>query len=564
MRFRAIVSSSLLMLSTVLGSTFTTGSKEDLPVIDLGYELHQSLSYNKSSEVYLFQNIRYAQPPTGERRFRAPAAPKIDRTAVRNGSELRNCPQGMPVWQAKAYGPIRKFSDPRNSFNLTAWEEAIATARIPELELNAETTEDCLFLDVHVQKGIFDRAQQDLQSSQSSDGAPVLVWIHGGGYTLGSKTGAPTPVFFPDGLLAQADSSDEGMVFVALNYRLGALGFLAGPEVAADGDLNAGLLDQRLALEWVQKHIHLFGGSAKRVTVMGESAGGGSAILQTAAFGGKKGPAPFAQIIAQSPAAMPNAQPVPNAFSDFLAALNVSTLDEARRAASSDVIRANEVQIDAAPAVNYNFGPVLDGTFMPNTIGKALSSGAYDKSVQVLSSHNLFEGGFFYDPTVRTEDEFRAWLDRSIIGLDQAQTDYLSATLYPPNFDGSLGYVDQATRQMALWEEAVILCHFQSLNQAVGGNSYAYEFGIPPGFHTQDLKYTFNDPTSPVPFPQAQDLIQRSIATFVKIGIPVLDSKEQTYPVWGSNHSTLKVAEIGAQVGRSGINETRCTWWRDV
>lgn len=141
-------------------------------------ELHQALSYNETSKVYLFQNIRYAQPPTGSLRFRAPATPEMDRSAVRNGSELRNCPQGMPAWQAKAYSPVRKFSDPSVPFNLTAWEEAIATATIPNLELNAETTEDCLFLDIHVPKRILDKSKQDLPSpGESSGGAPVLVWV---------------------------------------------------------------------------------------------------------------------------------------------------------------------------------------------------------------------------------------------------------------------------------------------------------------------------------------------------------------------------------------------------
>lgn len=266
------------------------------------------------------------------------------------------------------------------------------------------------------------------------------------------------------------------MIYVALNYRLGALGFLAGPELAADGDLNAGLLDQRLALDWVQKHIHLFGGSPQRVTVMGESAGGGSAILQMAAFGGERGPVPFAQIIAQSPAAMPKAQPAPDTFSDFLAALNVSTLDEARQASSADVIRANEVQIAAAPDTNYNFGPVIDGKFVPDTIGKLLITGSYDEAVKVFSSHNSFEGGFFYDPAVRTEEDFRHWLEKSISGLEQTQRGYLTESIYPPTFDGSLGYVDQATRQMVLWGEAVIICHFWSLNQALDGIGYACEF----------------------------------------------------------------------------------------
>lgn len=69
---------------------------------------------------------------------------------------------------------------------------------------------------------------------------------------------------------------------MALNYRLGAFGFLSGPEFTTQGGVaNAGLLDQRLALEWIQQHIHLFGGDPARVTLAGESAGGGSLVYQT-------------------------------------------------------------------------------------------------------------------------------------------------------------------------------------------------------------------------------------------------------------------------------------------
>jgi carboxylesterase type B len=73
----------------------------------------------------------------------------------------------------------------------------------------------------------------------------------------------------------KAASQRDGLVFVAMNYRLGAFGFLAGPSLqAAGGVANAGLLDQRFALEWIQQYIHLFGGDPERVTIMGESAGG--------------------------------------------------------------------------------------------------------------------------------------------------------------------------------------------------------------------------------------------------------------------------------------------------
>lgn len=102
----------------------------------------------------------------------------------------------------------------------------------------------------------------------------MLVWIYGGGYVAGSKTGSGDPA----GLIKR---SDEGIVFVAINYRLGALGWLSGPEFTKEGGVaNAALHDQRLALKWVQEHIADFGGDPDRVTIMGESAGGGSIVHQ--------------------------------------------------------------------------------------------------------------------------------------------------------------------------------------------------------------------------------------------------------------------------------------------
>lgn len=98
---------------------------------------------------------------------------------------------------------------------------------------------------------------------------PKICRIYGGGYAFGNKVYDPPS---DPSRLIQTSGKDgsEGMIFVALNYRLGALGWLAGPTLQQEGgDSNAGLLDQRLALEWVQDNIHLFGGDPDRVTVMG-------------------------------------------------------------------------------------------------------------------------------------------------------------------------------------------------------------------------------------------------------------------------------------------------------
>jgi carboxylesterase type B len=114
--------------------------------------------------------------------------------------------------------------------------------------------------------------QNVLNSARNGPKAPVLVWIHGGGYAQGSKADYAVP--------AKIMAQNNDVIFVVINYRLGALGFLSGSTVQSDGVANAGLLDQRLALEWVQEHISKFGGDPNQVTVMGESAGGGSILHQ--------------------------------------------------------------------------------------------------------------------------------------------------------------------------------------------------------------------------------------------------------------------------------------------
>lgn len=76
------------------------------------------------------------------------------------------------------------------------------------------------------------------------------------------------------------NSTEGGCVFVAMNYRTGAFGWLAGPSLQAEGGVsNAALYDQRLAIQWVREKIHLFGGDPNRITLVGESAGGGSIMV---------------------------------------------------------------------------------------------------------------------------------------------------------------------------------------------------------------------------------------------------------------------------------------------
>ncbi|EEU40553.1 uncharacterized protein NECHADRAFT_76924 [Fusarium vanettenii 77-13-4] len=511
--------STFFLLLVAAANVLAAPKALSLPVVDLGYERHQALSYNETTEVYKFSNIRYAQPPIDQLRFRAPVPPLPNQIEIQTGPELRACPQGVPLWQARAYKPIQMYSSGKE-FSLESWEADIKNSTPPSGGPPAPpTTEDCLFLDVQVTRKVFN----SVKNHNGGCDAPVLVWIHGGGGAFGSKNGYPSLGFEPDGLLKHAESFEkDGIIFVALNYRLGALGFLSGPDVEKDGDLNAGLLDQRLALEWVRDKIHLFGGSRDKVTVMGESGGGGSALIHMLNAGNEGYKAPFAQVIAQSPAIFPTAQVPESAYSGFLEALNVTSLAEAREASSEAVIAANARQIGAAPPTSYIHGPVLDHRLIPDYPHALFEAGQFDKSVKVLAAHNAFEGAFFFDPGLEDDEEFVSWLERSMPGLSKSQQEYLAKELYPPQFDGSLGYTGQASRQMALWGEAVVDCTFLAINEVLNGKSYAYRFNVTPGLHIQDLKYTFNDPQSPAYRPIAQDILQTALTSFVVNGVPQL------------------------------------------
>lgn len=203
----------------------------------------------------------------GDYRFNTPQLPENDRSSVYDGnSEGRICPQASGAWSEAAVSVVTNIllGIPSNSTRPPALTQEQLNA-VPLPPQDPRTSEDCLFLDVFAPQRVFEEAG-------TGYGAPVMVWIYGGGYTGGTKnTGSPAGLFM---------RAEQDLVFVAMNYRLGAFGFLAGPTLQANGTANAGLLDQRFALEWVQKNIHLFGGDPNKVTVFGESAGGGSIMHQ--------------------------------------------------------------------------------------------------------------------------------------------------------------------------------------------------------------------------------------------------------------------------------------------
>ncbi len=99
----------------------------------------------------------------------------------------------------------------------------------------------------------------------------------------------------------QIHTNRNSYIAVSIAYRLGAFGFLSSAEIRRSGVVNVGIYDMRFALKWVQKNIHRFGGDPERVTIAGESAGGGSVMLLAMANGGREGDTLFQGLIPSSP-----------------------------------------------------------------------------------------------------------------------------------------------------------------------------------------------------------------------------------------------------------------------
>ncbi|PSN60795.1 acetylcholinesterase precursor [Corynespora cassiicola Philippines] len=547
-----IVSPRVAALAVLLFKVVTTqsssNSSNSLPILDFGYALHRAADFNETGGYYNFSNIRFAAPPLGNLRFRVPVPPAVDRSVVQDGLESRMCPQNYPPWMA-TIGWVPGYLQSGAVPNTTV-EAGPSTNSSSVQPRDPSQNEDCLFLDVMAPQEIFEKAGRGY-------GAPVLVWIYGGGYAVGSKTSG----YDPRSILNRSQTnSSEGVIFVALNYRLGAFGFLAGPSLQGNGTANAGLYDQRMALEWVQEHIHLFGGDKNRVTVMGESAGGGSIAHQLTAYGGR-GPLPFQQAIIQSPGWTPN----------FLRSANVNSLEEARNLPTDQLMDANDRQIFASPYGSYVFGPSVDGDFVTQDPKLALSQSQFDPSVRVMIGQNSNEGLLFTAP-ISSDTEYLDFVRNNFPSAREGVIDHIANVLYPPVFDGSMGYRDQVGRAALTMGEGTFVCNAFALNRAYNNHS-SYLFDVFPGLHAQDVEYTFYNPDVvyqglPVLTMWGDNqtvayVMHNYFTSFAMTGTP--ESQEDglsAVATYDSNFTLTILSTEGISTGTDPAVNERCAWWQ--
>ncbi|KAG9380385.1 PnbA Carboxylesterase type B [Pyrenophora tritici-repentis] len=543
----------LATAAALMGAVYAQNSS--LPTIDLGYEIYRASGFNDSGNFYNFSNIRYAAPPVGNLRFAPPQAPAVNRSAVNNGDAARICPQANPAWNAVAARALAREVLGVPPLNMT-YTAPGANASSPIPTPDPRESEDCLFLDVFVPEDVLDNVGKGY-------GAPVLVWIYGGGYTGGSKNNNPA------GLLAASGNSTNGdIIYVALNYRLGAMGWSSGPSYNEEGGVsNLGLYDQRFALEWVQENIHLFGGDKNRVTVFGESAGGGSIMHQITAYGGANGSAPFQQAVPQSPGWQPmnSADAQEDTYQKFLKLANATSLAELRALPSEDIIRASAQQvIFDSQYGGFSYGPVVDGLFVPLQPGRLLAQGRFDQDVRVMVGHNANEGALFTPAFIPNDTVLESQLSGSFVNIPKKFLNYITKTLYPPVFDGTYGYKSQFERGSLIVAEGVFTCNTEYLSRAYGNSTYSYLFSVPPAIHGMDVPYTYfpgGAATEQVANVTVAVALQNFIASFAETGVPDAKGVKQ-FNMYGANARVIELGIKGIEEIRDSNANARCAWWQ--
>ncbi|XP_061683105.1 acetylcholinesterase-like [Syngnathoides biaculeatus] len=345
----------LLMLLSILPLSLTI--EDDLIVNTRNGKVQGVEVPVLGGDIRAFLGIPYAKPPLGKLRFRAPE----------------------PVGRWEGILEARNYADSCYQVPDTFYPGFKGSEM---WNPNTYLSEDCLYLNVWT----------PFSKNSQSPLAPVLVWIYGGGFISGTSS-----LDLYDGRYL---SKVEGVVVVSMNYRLGPLGFLALPDDNIRG--NAGLLDQRLALQWVANNIAAFGGNPSQVTIFGESAGSASVGFHLLSPGSQD---LFQRAVMQSGA--PNApwasvsKTVAYERSTMLATLlgcpTTSTAHQVicLQKIDPNVITEKQFDVLTKPTIMpFTFVPVVDGYFLPDEVEVLLQSNTLPKK-DVLFGLNRDEGTYF-------------------------------------------------------------------------------------------------------------------------------------------------------------------------
>lgn len=427
---------------------------------------------------------------------------------------------GIP-YAAPPVGDLR-WKPPAAATRWTGTRDATKAGASCQPSQKGDYTEDCLFANV-----------TRPASAKPGQKLPVLVWIHGGGFTIGSATGA---------FGAQTDGiqfAKDGVITVSISYRLGRAGWFAHPALCKEGPCgNYGLMDQIAALKWVQANVASFGGDPRNITIAGESAGGIS-VLELMLAPDARGL--FQKAIGESsfgrlePTSMADAQ-----AAGLKAATEAGVTGEDAAAAAA----LRKVSLSAMP---YNgpftsrAGPILDGRYVQSGIAEGFAAGKQAK-VPLLIGGNSNEASLFRPQA--------AALDAIPEGRKAA-----AMAAFDPKGEGAKVQIvnDMATRQYITEPDRAISRSHSKTGQPV----YAYYFDYvsptlkaraPYGAgHTFEIKFAFAGPKQQ--FAPEDLALAKSVnaywAAFIKNSNP--DSAGgSTWPKFAPNEAFMTFSAAGA------------------
>ena len=448
---------------------------------------------------HAFRGLPYAAPPVGELRWKAPQ-PAVPWAGVRDGSQ---------------FGP----SGPQ--------------PRVPLTNVGGELSEDSLYLNVNT-PGV------------TGKGRPVLVWFHGGGNVLGAGRD-----YDPAKLAA------KGTVVVTVNYRLGALGFLAHPALAeypGGPSGNYGLMDQQAALRWVQRNIDRFGGDHRNVTIAGQSSGGLSVLVHMTSPGSR---GLFHKAILQSGsfALRQQSHQAAEAFGQqFAGQLGVTeqTAEQLRRIPVEDLV--SNFPIATIPGY-------VDGKVLQRSVGESLASGRFAR-VPVLQGTDHDEeaafttvglavtNGQFVEATDITAENYQEKI-ASVLGVSTARAaevaaeyplaDFTSPTQALSVLAGDASFV-AGTLQVNTWLAGRVPTYTYEFNDDAAPLRYPPPLNPPVATHGSELTYVFDLPDAvfQAPLSAEQEVLAKTMRTawarFMASGSP--STKALPWPTSGIGEAT--------------------------
>jgi para-nitrobenzyl esterase len=518
----ALAAGALVGGSTLAGLT-PAGASAALPAArgPVALTLSGAVRGKTAGGISEFLGIPYAAPPTGKLRWHAPE-PAARWRGIR---------------AATAFGP-----------------------HCPQPGGATGTSENCLFLNVFTRPGA------------SRAGRPVMVWIHGGALVTGASDS-----YNPASLVK------DGVTVVTINYRLGALGFLADSALASRGGAagNYGLMDQQAALRWVRANISRFGGNPRNVTLFGESAGGLSTLSQLVSPGSA---GLFQRAIIESGSYNPTQASLASAeTAGATYAAKVGCGSQPSPAASAACLRAVPVSTLVADENAGGYTPDLDGLALRQSIVTALRSGQFHRVPVVMGTNHdewrLFvalaqlEGG----PVV-TAANYQAQI-RATLGVSAAVAAQIVAQ-YPV-----ASFASAPIAIGAVGTDAIFACN--SLNEvslmSKFTRTFAYEFndenapqvgfpnvGFPLGAdHASELQYVFD------PFPPATSALsaaQRVLSAQMKAywtsqakhGNPATRGQPAWPAFTAGAQRMLNLDEPRPAVETSFSAEHHCSFWAGI